>query len=52
MAEVMELSDRVVVIERGSVLADDVPRALVATAGAADLEGAFVALAGRGRIAS
>ena len=52
MAEVMELSDRVIVIERGNVLADDVPRALVATTGAADLEGAFVALAGRRRFAS
>jgi ABC-type Na+ transport system ATPase subunit NatA len=45
LAEVLELSDRVIVIDRGSVRADAAPRALIAQTEAADLESAFVALA-------
>jgi sodium transport system ATP-binding protein len=44
LAEVLELSDRIVVIDRGTVLAEDAPGGLIATAGATDLESAFVAL--------
>ena len=40
------LADRVVVLDRGTVLRDAPPAALVAEAGAADLEGAFLALTG------
>jgi len=55
LAEVLELSDRVVVIDRGTVLAVDSPAGLVATAEAKDLESAFVGLvqdAAQRRIAS
>jgi sodium transport system ATP-binding protein len=45
LAEVMELSDRVIVIDRGSVRAAAAPRELIAQTEAPDLESAFVALA-------
>jgi sodium transport system ATP-binding protein len=45
LAEVLELSDRVVVIDGGTVLADAAPRELITATAAADLEAAFVALA-------
>jgi ABC-2 type transport system ATP-binding protein len=41
-------ADRVVVLHRGKVLADTTPAELVATAGAASVEEAFLALTGRG----
>ncbi|MEO0675311.1 MAG: ATP-binding cassette domain-containing protein [Pseudomonadota bacterium] len=44
MAEVHELSDRVVVINKGRVVADATPADLIATTGAASLEDAFVSL--------
>lgn len=44
MAEVTELSDRLVVIDGGRVLAEGSPREIIALAGASDLESAFVAL--------
>jgi ABC-type Na+ transport system ATPase subunit NatA len=47
LAEVMELSDRVVVIDRGTVRANAPPRELIANTGTHDLESAFVALARR-----
>jgi sodium transport system ATP-binding protein len=55
LAEVMELSDRIVVIDRGTVRADASPRELITIAGANDLESAFVTLtrsAAQRRIAS
>ena len=55
LAEVMELSDRVVVIDGGAVLADAAPHELMARTATATLEAAFVALArgaGEQRIAS
>ncbi len=45
MAEVAELSDRVVCLSSGRVVADDMPAALVERTGAANLEDAFVAVA-------
>ncbi len=45
LAEVLELSDRVVVIDGGAVRADASPRELIATTATQDLEAAFVALA-------
>jgi sodium transport system ATP-binding protein len=44
LAEVEELSDRVVVIDAGRVRAAGTPAELVAQTGAGNLEGAFVAL--------
>ncbi|MEO1151031.1 MAG: ATP-binding cassette domain-containing protein [Pseudomonadota bacterium] len=44
MAEVHDLSDRVVVINQGRVVADATPDELVATTGQASLEDAFVSL--------
>ena len=41
-------ADRVVVLHRGKVLADTTPAELVATAGAASVEEAFLAMTGRG----
>jgi ABC-2 type transport system ATP-binding protein len=41
-------ADRVVVLHRGKVLAETTPAELVATAGAASVEEAFLALTGRG----
>ncbi|MDZ4870514.1 MAG: ATP-binding cassette domain-containing protein [Alphaproteobacteria bacterium] len=48
MGEVMELSDRLVVIHRGRVLAEGSPMEIIARAGAKDLESAFVTLTSRG----
>lgn len=48
MGEVMELSDRLVVIDRGRVLAEGSPAEIIARAGAKDLETAFVTLTSRG----
>jgi sodium transport system ATP-binding protein len=45
LAEVMELSDRVVVIDRGTVRADAAPLELIANTATTNLEAAFVALA-------
>jgi sodium transport system ATP-binding protein len=44
MAEVTELSDRVIVIDQGRVKADGTPAAIVAQTGGNDLEAAFVSL--------
>jgi ABC-2 type transport system ATP-binding protein len=43
------LADRVIVLDRGTVLRDTTPAALIAEIGAADLEAAFLALTGGGR---
>ncbi len=48
MQEVAALCDRIVVIDRGQVAASGSPQALVAAAGTATLEDAFVELLGRG----
>lgn len=45
MAEVQELSDRVVCISAGKVVADGTPEELIETAGAPNLEEAFIRLA-------
>ncbi len=45
MAEVEELSDRVVCIARGRIVADSTPAELIASTGAANLEDAFVQVA-------
>ncbi len=44
MAEVHELSDRVVVIHQGNIIADSTPGALISQTGADSLENAFVSL--------
>jgi len=49
MAEVMELSDRIVIIEVGRVLAEGAPAEIISRAGADTLEGAFVALTANAR---
>jgi ABC-2 type transport system ATP-binding protein len=41
-------ADRVIVLHRGKVLADTTPAALVATAGSATIEQAFLAMTGHG----
>ena len=41
-------ADRVIVLHRGKVLADTTPAELVATAGSATIEEAFLAMTGRG----
>jgi sodium transport system ATP-binding protein len=46
MQEVAALCDRIVVIAHGTVVADGVPEDLRRQTGRADLEDAFVALAG------
>jgi ABC-2 type transport system ATP-binding protein len=48
MEEAERLCDRVAVIDRGRVVALDTPRALVAQAGTANLDDAFLHLTGRG----
>jgi ABC-type Na+ transport system ATPase subunit NatA len=48
MQEVAALCDRIVVIDGGRVAASGSPQALVAAAGTATLEDAFVELLGRG----
>lgn len=52
LAEVLELSDRIVVVEAGCAIADDTPAAVIAAAGAADLESAFVTLTAHRRRAA
>ena len=42
-------ADRVIVLHRGKVLADTTPKELVAAAGAASIEAAFLAMTGNGR---
>lgn len=44
MADVAELSDRVVVVDQGRVLAEGSPREIIALSGKDDLESAFVSL--------
>ena len=46
MQEVAALCDRIVVIARGRVVADESPAVLLAQTGAASLEDAFVAIIG------
>ena len=41
-------ADRVVVLHRGKVLADTTPKKLVAAAGTATIEEAFLSMTGRG----
>ncbi len=41
-------ADRVIVLHRGKVLADTTPKELVASAGAASIEAAFLAMTGSG----
>jgi ABC-type multidrug transport system ATPase subunit len=48
MEEAERLCDRVAVIDRGRLVALDTPRALVARAGTANLDDAFLRLTGRG----
>ena len=48
MAEVERLADRVLMLERGRIIADETPAALVARFGRANLEEAFLAIARRG----
>ena len=43
-------ADRVIVLHRGKVLADTTPAKLIATAGSATIEDAFLAMTGRGAI--
>lgn len=45
MSEVLELSDRVLVMADGRLVGDDEPRALMANSGCDNLEDTFVALA-------
>jgi sodium transport system ATP-binding protein len=46
MQEVATLCDRIVVIARGRVVADEAPAALLASTGATTLEDAFVQVIG------
>jgi ABC-2 type transport system ATP-binding protein len=48
MAEVERLADRVIMLEKGRIVADSTPRALVARFGRANLEETFLAIARRG----
>jgi ABC-2 type transport system ATP-binding protein len=48
MAEVERLADRVIMLERGRIVADDTPQGLIARFGRADLEETFLAIARRG----
>jgi sodium transport system ATP-binding protein len=45
MAEVQELSDHIVIINAGRVVAEGPPQELIAATGAANLEEAFISLA-------
>ncbi len=47
MEEIEHLCDRVVLLDRGRVVAVGTPAGIVESAGAADLDDAFVALTGR-----
>jgi ABC-type multidrug transport system ATPase subunit len=46
MAEVMELSDRLIVIDRGRLVAEGTPAEVIAQGGGRDLESAFLKLTG------
>ncbi len=48
MAEVERLASRVIMLERGTIIADESPQALVARFGRANLEETFLAIARRG----
>jgi ABC-2 type transport system ATP-binding protein len=48
MAEVERLADRVIMLEKGRIVADDTPQALIARFGRRDLEETFLAIARRG----
>jgi ABC-2 type transport system ATP-binding protein len=48
MAEVERLADRVIMLEKGRIVADETPRELVARFGRANLEETFLAIARRG----
>jgi ABC-2 type transport system ATP-binding protein len=48
MAEVERLADRVIVLEKGRIVADDTPQELIARFGRANLEQTFLAIARRG----
>jgi ABC-2 type transport system ATP-binding protein len=48
MAEVERLADRVLMLERGRIIADETPAALVARFGRSNLEEVFLAIARRG----
>jgi ABC-2 type transport system ATP-binding protein len=48
MAEVERLADRVIMLERGRIVADATPHELVVRFGRANLEDAFLAIARRG----
>jgi ABC-2 type transport system ATP-binding protein len=48
MAEVERLADRVIMLEKGSIVADDTPHGLIARFGRRDLEETFLAIARRG----
>jgi ABC-2 type transport system ATP-binding protein len=48
MAEVERLADRVIMMEKGRIVADDTPQALIARFGRRDLEETFLAIARRG----
>jgi sodium transport system ATP-binding protein len=46
MAEVMELSDRLIVIDKGRLVAEGTPQEIIARGGGGDLEAAFLKLTG------
>jgi sodium transport system ATP-binding protein len=46
MAEVMELSDRLIVIDKGRLVVEGTPQEVVARGGGGDLEAAFLKLTG------
>jgi ABC-2 type transport system ATP-binding protein len=48
MAEVERLADRVIMLEKGRIVADDTPQGLIARFGRANLEETFLAIARRG----
>jgi ABC-2 type transport system ATP-binding protein len=48
MAEVERLADRVIMLEKGRVIADETPAELIARFGRSNLEEVFLAIARRG----
>jgi ABC-2 type transport system ATP-binding protein len=46
MAEVMELSDRLIVIDNGRLITEGTPAEIIARGGGGDLEAAFLKLTG------
>jgi ABC-2 type transport system ATP-binding protein len=48
MAEVERLADRVIMLEKGRIVADDTPQGLIARFGRRTLEETFLAIARRG----